>query len=80
MSIASWDSNASHTVDRDDIGHSEEGRKTSAKLSKKAGILALLGMTGAFKTEVLAHDGARNGTVGVVNEAHLAEIWCRRKM
>lgn len=37
-------------------------------------------MTGAFKTEVLAHDGARNGTVGVVNEAHLAEIWCRRKM
>ena len=98
MSIASWDSNASHTVDRDDIGHSEEGRKTSAKLSEKAGILALLGlqrvsvimsnsylereiyMTRAFKTEVLAHDGARNGAIGVVNEAHLAKIRCRRKM
>ena len=31
-------------------------------------------MTGAFKTEVLAHEGARNGAVGVGNEAHLAKI------
>jgi hypothetical protein len=37
-------------------------------------------MTRAFKTEVLAHEGASNGTVGVVDEAHLAKILCRWKM
>ena len=32
-------------------------------------------MTRAVKTEVLAHEGARNGTVGLVNEAdHLEKI------
>lgn len=32
------------TVDRDDVGHSEEGSKTSAEFSEEAGILAFLGL------------------------------------
>ena len=30
-------------------------------------------VTRAVKTEVLAHEGARNGVVGVLNEAHLGK-------
>jgi hypothetical protein len=34
-------------------------------------------MTRTLKAEVLAHKGARNGAVGIVNEAHLVKILCR---
>jgi hypothetical protein len=37
-------SHGDHTVDRDNVGHGEEGRETSAELSPEACILALFGL------------------------------------
>ena len=37
-------SNEDHTIDRDDVGHGEEGSESSAELSEEAGILAFIGL------------------------------------
>jgi hypothetical protein len=37
-------SHGDHTVDRDNVGHGEEGRETSAELSPEACILSFSGL------------------------------------